>query len=178
MSRASDCIRAMSGGLIRVIHNLRDKGNTLLVVEHEEAIIRAADHLIDIGPGRGEQGGELVFVARSRKCLRHARATRSLTARLPHRPKENSRSRNRRRKSTAVIKITGARENNLKNINVDIPLGVFTCVTGVSGSGKIDSHPRRALPKSAAGQRPAGRAGTGRLQVRQRGASHRRCRHG
>ncbi len=126
------------GRLIRVIHNLRDKGNTLLVVEHEEAIIRAADHLIDIGPGRGEQGGELVFDGSLAEMLGHARAPHSLTRdyltgekRIPI-PKS-------RRKSRAAIKITGARENNLKNVDVDIPLGVFTCVTGVSGSGKSRS---------------------------------------
>ena len=159
------------GRLIRVIHNLRDKGNTLLVVEHEEAIIRAADHLIDIGPGRGEQGGELVFsgaredflsgrvrvppagdgVSRSRnfekivsaRC-RNRRARRPPYPRGTHAPsraitcqaKSASRFRNRAANSRSVIKITGARENNLKNIDVEIPLGVFTCVTGVSGSGK------------------------------------------
>ncbi|MEO5721880.1 MAG: excinuclease ABC subunit A, partial [Chthoniobacterales bacterium] len=123
------------GRLIRVMHDLRDKGNTLLVVEHEEAIIRSADHLIDIGPGRGEQGGELVFAGTRGELLGKARAARSLTRdyltgekRIPV-PKS-------RRKSTAAIKITGARENNLQNVSVDLPLGVFTCVTGVSGSGK------------------------------------------
>ncbi len=120
------------GRLIRVIHDLRDKGNTLLVVEHEEAIIRSADHLIDIGPGRGEQGGELVFSGNEDDLLLRAK---SLTAdylsgrkRIPI-PKS-------RRKFSSAIKITGARQHNLKNINADIPLGVFTCVTGVSGSGK------------------------------------------
>ena len=123
------------GRLIHVMHDLRDKGNTLLVVEHEEAIIRSADHLIDIGPGRGEQGGELIFDGKLREMERGGRASTSLTRayltgekRIPI-PKS-------RRKSTSVIKITGARANNLKNVSVDIPLGVFTCVTGVSGSGK------------------------------------------
>ena len=121
------------GRLIRVIHNLRDKGNTLLVVEHEEAIIRSADHLIDIGPNRGEQGGELVFQG-SRDELMSSRS-RSLTAdyltgrkSIPV-PKK-------RQKFSSVVKIAGAREHNLKNVDADIPLGVFTCVTGVSGSGK------------------------------------------
>jgi excinuclease ABC subunit A len=122
------------GRLIRVIHDLRDKGNTLLVVEHEEAIIRSADHLIDIGPDRGERGGELVFEGTLPQLL-NGSGTRSLTAdyltsrkRIPV-PKT-------RREPTAVIKITGAREHNLRDVSVDIPLGVFTCVTGVSGSGK------------------------------------------
>ncbi|MFL6539531.1 MAG: excinuclease ABC subunit A, partial [Chthoniobacterales bacterium] len=123
------------GRLVRVIHNLRDKGNTLLVVEHEEAIIRAADHLIDIGPDRGERGGELVFAGPRDQMLLSRNGIQSLTRdyllgekRIPV-PKS-------RRKFTSALKITGAREHNLKNVHVEIPLGVFTCVTGVSGSGK------------------------------------------
>jgi excinuclease ABC subunit A len=132
------------GQLVRVMHNLRDKGNTLLVVEHEEQIIRAADNLVDLGPGRGEHGGELVwngpldeFITRDRLRLGSAgaRAPQSLTHDyLTNRkfipiPKT-------RRKSVCSIRILGAREHNLKNIDVCLPLGVFTCVTGVSGSGK------------------------------------------
>src|SRR6266704_218493 len=120
------------GRLVRVMHNLRDKSNTLLVVEHEEQIIRAADNLIDIGPGRGERGGELVFDG---TCEDLSLRRNSLTAdylsgrkKIPV-PKS-------RRKSTASIEIAGASQHNLKNIDVDLPLGVFTCVTGVSGSGK------------------------------------------
>jgi excinuclease ABC subunit A len=117
------------GRLVRVMHDLRDKGNTLLVVEHEEAIIRAADNIVDIGPGRGEYGGQLVFNGALHDFHK------SLTAdylegrkRIPV-PKS-------RRKSKTAIKITGAREHNLKNLDVEIPLGIFNCVTGVSGSGK------------------------------------------
>src|SRR5437763_8065484 len=144
------------GRLVRVMHNLRDKGNTLLVVEHEEQIIRAADNLIDIGPGRGERGGELVWNGGLEEFLRSARglhegvpdsralkrslrrgtrATQSLTrGYLTHRksiPVPKS-----RRKFSSVIKIAGATEHNLKNVDVEIPLGVFTAITGVSGSGK------------------------------------------
>jgi excinuclease ABC subunit A len=120
------------GRLVRVMHNLRDKGNTLLVVEHEEQIIRAADNLIDIGPGRGERGGELVFdgTCKDLSLRRNSLTADYLSARkkIPV-PKS-------RRKSIASIKINGASQHNLKNINVDLPLGVFACVTGVSGSGK------------------------------------------
>src|SRR5437667_9059094 len=135
--------------LVRLMHNLRDKGNTLLVVEHEEQIIRAADNLIDLGPGRGEQGGELVwngpienFVGQALRlpnprgasdalALQHRSLTRDYLTGTKSIPIPQS-----RRKSTSSIKITGAEQHNLKNIDVDLPLGVFACVTGVSGSGK------------------------------------------
>src|SRR5205807_5794423 len=120
------------GRLVRVMHNLRDRGNTLLVVEHEEQIIRAADNLIDIGPGRGERGGELVFNGALDQLLFR---TKSLTGDYLSGRKTIPVPKKRRR-STSSIKIIGAREHNLKNIDVDLPLGVFTCVTGVSGSGK------------------------------------------
>jgi len=120
------------GRLVRVMHNLRDRGNTLLVVEHEEQIIRAADNLIDIGPGRGERGGELVFNGALDQLLFR---NKSLTADYLS-GRKSILVPKKRRGSTSSIKITGAREHNLKNIDVDLPLGVFTCVTGVSGSGK------------------------------------------
>ncbi|HSS17399.1 MAG TPA: excinuclease ABC subunit UvrA [Candidatus Dormibacteraeota bacterium] len=130
------------GRLVRLMHNLRDKGNTLLVVEHEEQIIRAADNLIDIGPGRGEHGGELVwngslrdFLAGDGGNLRSAGAPQSLTRDYLTNRESISLPKSRRR-STASIKIIGAQQHNLKNIDVELPLSVFTCVTGVSGSGK------------------------------------------
>ena len=128
--------------LAAVMKDLRDKGNTLLVVEHEEAIIRSSDHVIDIGPGRGERGGELVFSGSFAEFVGGTRGT------WPNRMTRESLTREyltgeksipipkSRRKSTSSIKVAGARANNLKNLDVEIPLGVFSCVTGVSGSGK------------------------------------------
>lgn len=118
--------------MVQVMKDLRDKGNTLLVVEHEEAVIRAADNLIDIGPGRGAQGGNLVYEGPVKKI---GSAKNSLTAayltgerKIPVPQK--------RRKGKNFIEISGASEHNLQALDVKFPLGVFCCVTGVSGSGK------------------------------------------
>jgi excinuclease ABC subunit A len=127
------------GRLVRVMHNLRDKGNTLLVVEHDEQIIRASDNLIDIGPGRGERGGELVWNGSLAGFLGgsadphaiHQSLTRDYLIGEKSIPLPKS-----RRKFSSAIKITGATEHNLKNVDVEIPLGVFAAITGVSGSGK------------------------------------------
>jgi excinuclease ABC subunit A len=141
------------GRLVRVMHDLRDKGNTLLVVEHEEAIIRASDHVVDIGPGRGEYGGEMVFsgafdnfvgqalrlpdssMASDALALQRDSKSRSLTQ-VYLSGRQSIPTPKSRRKSTASLRITGAREHNLQNLDVEIPLGVFNCVTGISGSGK------------------------------------------
>ncbi len=123
------------GQLVRVMHNLRDKGNTLLVVEHEEQIIRAADNLIDLGPGRGELGGELVWNGALEDFLARDRAPQSLTRDYLTNRKSIPVPKSRRRRNSS-IEIIGAREHNLKKIDVELPLGVFACVTGVSGSGK------------------------------------------
>lgn len=118
--------------LIGVLKHLRDLGNTVIVVEHDEDIIKAADYLVDIGPGAGRMGGEVVFAGKPSELKN---ATRSLTADylLGHKsiavPTDRRPWRDR-------ISIHGAYANNLKRIDVDIPLGIFTVVTGVSGSGK------------------------------------------
>ena len=137
------------GRLVRVMHNLRDKGNTLLVVEHDEQIIRAADNLIDIGPGRGERGGELVyggtlneFVGQALRLPDSRSASDALALQTPSLTRDYLTGNKSisvpesRRTFSSVVKIAGATEHNLKNVDVEIPLGVFTCVTGVSGSGK------------------------------------------
>lgn len=118
--------------LIGVLKQLRDMGNTVIVVEHEEEVIRAADRIVDMGPEAGEHGGEVVFNGRLEDI---ATATRSLTADYLLGRKSITPPKMRRGWSSA-IEIKGARENNLKGIDVKIPLGVMTCVTGVSGSGK------------------------------------------
>lgn len=118
--------------LIKTLKQLRDLGNTVIVVEHEEEIIRAADHVVDVGPRAGEMGGEIVFNG-AYKELEHAEC--SLTADyITHRRKIEAPTTPRGWSNAIIIK--GAREHNLKNIDVKIPLGVITCITGVSGSGK------------------------------------------
>ncbi|MDD6492295.1 MAG: excinuclease ABC subunit UvrA, partial [Firmicutes bacterium] len=118
--------------LIRTLKNLKDLGNSLIVVEHDEDTMLAADHIVDIGPGAGEHGGEVVAQGTPEEIMK---AENSITGaylsgkiKIPV-PTE-------RKKPTGFLKVLGAAQNNLKNINVEIPLGVMTCVTGVSGSGK------------------------------------------
>ncbi|MFC0265119.1 excinuclease ABC subunit UvrA [Alloscardovia macacae] len=120
--------------LIKTLHNLRDLGNTLIVVEHDEDTIKTADWLVDIGPGAGEHGGEIIF---SGNAKRITEATRSITgAYISGRKKIRIPEKRRRVYKTKNLRVVGARENNLKNIDVQFPLGVLTAVTGVSGSGK------------------------------------------
>ena len=118
--------------LLSALRNLKDLGNTLIVVEHDEDTMRAADYIVDIGPGAGEHGGEVIAVGTAQEIMDEPRsitgAYLSGRIRIPV-PEE-------RKQPTGWLTVKGAKENNLKNITVKIPLGIMTCITGVSGSGK------------------------------------------
>ena len=118
--------------LLATLKNLRDLGNTLLVVEHDEDTMMAADYIVDIGPNAGEHGGNVVAAGTAQEIMQNpdsvTGAYLSGRIKIPV-PKE-------RKEPSGFLKVIGAEENNLKKVNVDIPLGVMTCVTGVSGSGK------------------------------------------
>jgi excinuclease ABC subunit A len=119
--------------LIKILENLRDIGNTVLVVEHDEETMRAADNIVDIGLHAGEFGGELVYTGSFKNLLKD---DRSLTAKYLRGDAEIKVPQQRRKPTKRVIEIVGAREHNLKNISVKIPLDMLVCITGVSGSGK------------------------------------------
>ena len=119
--------------LLATLRRLRDLGNTLIVVEHDEDTMRAADYLIDIGPGAGSHGGHVVAAGTPEEVMAHPD---SLTGQYLSGKKKIEIPARRREGSGKWLTVRGARENNLKNIDVSVPLGTFTCVTGVSGSGK------------------------------------------
>ncbi|MGE0267210.1 MAG: excinuclease ABC subunit UvrA [Candidatus Omnitrophota bacterium] len=120
--------------LLSTLHSLRDIGNTLIVVEHDEETIRKSDFIIDLGPGAGEYGGEIIYAGKTSGILKSKKSLTGqyLSGKLSIPVPENRRPVNPKR----ILSIKQASENNLKNIDVDFPLGTFICVTGVSGSGK------------------------------------------
>ncbi len=129
--------------LLGTLHHLRDLGNTIIVVEHDEETIRIADYLIDLGPGAGEHGGKVIFQGTPEELLKGARGEgqgvnghESLTGQYLRGEKAIAMRGGRRASGKSALVIRGARENNLKNIDVRIPLGALVAVTGVSGSGK------------------------------------------
>ncbi|MEC9308574.1 MAG: excinuclease ABC subunit UvrA [Chloroflexota bacterium] len=119
--------------LITTLANLRDMGNTVIVVEHDEAMMRSADHIIDMGPGAGEHGGNVVATGTINEIMTNPN---SLTGKYLSGSKSIPLPEKRRAGNGSKVTIIGAKENNLKNVNAEIPLGCFVCVTGVSGSGK------------------------------------------
>jgi len=120
--------------LLSIVKELRDRDNTIVIVEHDHEMIRSSDHIIELGPKAGNFGGEVVFQGTIKKLLKSSNG--SLTGQYLSGEQSIPVPKKRRKPNGYLLTIVGASENNLKNINVTIPLGTFTCVTGVSGSGK------------------------------------------
>ncbi len=143
--------------MIATLKRLRDLGNTLIVVEHDEDTMRAADYLVDVGPKAGIHGGEIVCAGSIDDIIR---CKESITGQYLSGEKKIPVPEKRREGNGKFLKIVGAKQNNLKNIDVEIPLGTFTCVTGVSGSGK-SSLINEILYKSLAAQLNGARTKSG-----------------
>ncbi len=147
--------------LIRTLQNMRDLGNTLLVVEHDDETILAADWVVDLGPGAGELGGKLIFEGTVEQLLKDKK---SITGEYLSGRKKIELPKERRKGNGKALVVRGARENNLKNIDVSIPLGMLVCLTGVSGSGKSSLlvevlYKRLAQVLHGAHERPGGHGG-------------------
>ena len=132
--------------LIRTLNNLKELGNTVIVVEHDEEAIRSADHIIDIGPGAGKHGGEICAQGNIDAILKNKN---SITAKYLSGKRRIKVPKKRLKIKDEKIKIIEAFENNLKKVSVDIPVGLFTCITGVSGSGKSSLINQTLLPISS-----------------------------
>ena len=132
--------------LIKTLKNLKELGNTVIVVEHDEEAIRSADHIIDIGPGAGVHGGKICAQGDIKAILKNKD---SITAKYLSGKREIKVPKKRAKVNSKKITIINAHENNLSNVNIDIPVGLFTCVTGVSGSGKSSLINQTLLPISS-----------------------------
>jgi excinuclease ABC subunit A len=132
--------------LIKTLNNLKNLGNTVIVVEHDEEAIRCADHIIDIGPGAGKHGGEICAEGTLEEILSNKN---SITAKYLSGEKQISIPSIRKKPSDKFIHIIESQENNLKNVSAQIPVGLFTCITGVSGSGKSSLINQTLLPLSS-----------------------------
>ena len=132
--------------LIKTLNNLKDLGNTVIVVEHDEEAIRSADHIIDIGPGAGKHGGEICAQGDINTILQNKN---SITAKYLSGKRQIKIPKKRTKIKNEKLKIVNAQENNLKEISVEIPVGLFTCITGVSGSGKSSLINQTLLPISS-----------------------------
>ena len=132
--------------LIKTLKNLKELGNTVIVVEHDEEAIRSADHIIDIGPGAGVHGGKICAQGDVKAILKNKD---SITAKYLSGKREIKVPKKRAKVNSKKITIINAHENNLSNVNIDIPVGLFTCVTGVSGSGKSSLINQTLLPISS-----------------------------
>ena len=132
--------------LIKTLKNLKELGNTVIVVEHDEEAIRSADHIIDIGPGAGVHGGKICAQGDIKAILKNKD---SITAKYLSGKREIRVPKKRAKVNSKKITIINAHENNLSNVNIDIPVGLFTCVTGVSGSGKSSLINQTLLPISS-----------------------------
>ncbi len=146
--------------LIATLKNLRDLGNTLIVVEHDEDTMRAADWIVDIGPLAGVHGGEVIYSGDVKGILK---CKNSITGQYLCGKRKIAVPEKRRELSGKWLKVIGAEENNLKKINVDVPIGVFTCVTGVSGSGK-SSLVNEIIYKNLYGKLNRGRVRAGKFR--------------